>query len=219
MSTDISHATIETNESQVIAINIKWDLITSDETAMLSIYSNDTDDSIVYVSVAVIYDQPYRHTITLTKSPDNGGSVSGDGKYTEGEQVTVTASPNFNYTFNNWSENGNVISYNKTYTFQAQSDRNLCANFTPLISTDDKNIVNSFQMYPNPVSDRITINCGHYDTYNVVITDLLGRIVFVTEVQNEQQIEIDFTAYPTGIYYLTINENQHVIYSNKFIKQ
>ena len=73
---------------------------------------------------------PPTYTISVSASPTNGGSITGGGTYTEGQTCTVSATPNTNYTFNNWTENGNVVSSNASYTFTVNGDRNLVANFT-----------------------------------------------------------------------------------------
>ncbi len=71
-----------------------------------------------------------QYTITTTASPSNGGTVSGNGTYTEGQSCTVVATANANYNFSNWTENGNVVSNSASYTFNVTSNRNLVANFT-----------------------------------------------------------------------------------------
>jgi PKD repeat protein len=69
------------------------------------------------------------HTINLSAAPAGGGSVEGGGTYAHGASVTVTASPNVGYHFENWTEGGSVVSNDSSYTFTATSDRNLVANF------------------------------------------------------------------------------------------
>ena len=70
------------------------------------------------------------YTITATANPSIGGSVDGAGSYTHGTTCTLTATPNTNCTFNNWTENGNVVSTDATYSFTVTGDRILEANFT-----------------------------------------------------------------------------------------
>ena len=73
---------------------------------------------------------PPTYTISVSANPTNGGTVSGGGTYTEGQTCTVMATPNANYTFTNWMENGSVVSTNVTYTFVVNADRNLVASFS-----------------------------------------------------------------------------------------
>ena len=70
------------------------------------------------------------YTITMSANPNNGGIVTGGGTYQQGQSCTVTATANEGYTFNNWTENGNVVSNNASYSFPVTSNRVLVANFT-----------------------------------------------------------------------------------------
>lgn len=71
-----------------------------------------------------------QYTISISANPTNGGSVTGGGIYTEGQSCTVSATPNTNHAFTNWTENGTVISTNANYTFIVTTNRNMVANFT-----------------------------------------------------------------------------------------
>jgi len=70
------------------------------------------------------------YTVTVSANPSNGGSATGGGTFTYGQNCTVTATANTGYTFSNWTENGNVVSSNANYTFTVNSNRTLVANFT-----------------------------------------------------------------------------------------
>ena len=69
-------------------------------------------------------------TINASANPNNGGSVSGGGTYNYGQTCTLSATPNTGYNFINWTENGNPVSNQSSYTFTVTSGRNLVANFT-----------------------------------------------------------------------------------------
>ena len=73
---------------------------------------------------------PQEYTITVSANPTNGGTVTGGGTYQEGQSCTVSATPAANYSFTNWTENGNVVSTNASYTFTVNDTRTLVANFT-----------------------------------------------------------------------------------------
>ena len=57
------------------------------------------------------------------------GTVSGSGNYNNGQTVTVTATPNAGYTFNYWTENGMIVSFDANYAFPFTRSRSLVANF------------------------------------------------------------------------------------------
>ena len=73
--------------------------------------------------------QPQEYTITVSANPTNGGTVTGGGTYQQGQSCTVNATPASGYTFTNWTENGNVVSTNASYTFTVTGSRTLVANF------------------------------------------------------------------------------------------
>ena len=69
------------------------------------------------------------YEITATVTPTEAGSVNGTGTYTHGTQCTLTAMPGEDYTFMYWSEGGNMVSYDATYSFIATGDRSFIAHF------------------------------------------------------------------------------------------
>ncbi len=78
--------------------------------------------------VAVFTDGTYE--IAVTASPSIGGTVTGTGTYGYGVSCTLTAFPNTDFVFDNWTENGTVVSSDASYTFTVTSSRMLTANFT-----------------------------------------------------------------------------------------
>lgn len=68
-------------------------------------------------------------TISLEKTPQNGGTVEGAGTYEQGTQVYVTATPATNYRFSGWYEDENQVSTAATYGFTANFSRTLRAEF------------------------------------------------------------------------------------------
>ncbi len=70
------------------------------------------------------------HLISVKAEPAKGGAVAGNGSVRDGSNSTVSASPNNNYRFKGWYENGNIVSDQKQYTLtNITSDRNLVAKF------------------------------------------------------------------------------------------
>ena len=81
----------------------------------------------------VIFRQP--QTVAAVANPVEGGTVSGGGIYGYGMTCTLTATPNAGYYFLNWTEDGEVVSYDAAYSFTVNDDRNLVANFVEGEST------------------------------------------------------------------------------------
>ena len=68
-------------------------------------------------------------SIEATANPAEGGTVTGQGNYNMDATCTLTATPNEGYVFNNWTENGTVVSTDASYSFTVTCDRTLVANF------------------------------------------------------------------------------------------
>ena len=69
-------------------------------------------------------------TITVQALPAAAGTATGGGTYNPGTNVTVIATPTAGHSFINWTENGNVVSTNASFTFAADGIKTLNANFS-----------------------------------------------------------------------------------------
>ena len=65
------------------------------------------------------------YIVTATPNPWVGTLTSEQ----QGQTCTLRATANTGYTFTNWTENGNVVSTNASYTFTVTGNRTLVANF------------------------------------------------------------------------------------------
>ena len=70
------------------------------------------------------------YVINATSNPAEGGTMSGAGSYQQGQICTMTAAANPGYTFENWTENGTIVSVEANYSFEVTANRTLVANFT-----------------------------------------------------------------------------------------
>jgi hypothetical protein len=70
------------------------------------------------------------YSIATSASPLGGGSAGPGGTANCGSSVTLCASPNAGYSFANWTENGSLACSTLCYTFTANTNRNLVANFS-----------------------------------------------------------------------------------------
>jgi hypothetical protein len=71
----------------------------------------------------------YDYTINVTADPFDGGTVEGGGQYYYGQPITITATANDGYVFQNWSKNGSVVSYLQSYSFSVSDSANYVAHF------------------------------------------------------------------------------------------
>ena len=74
------------------------------------------------------------YTITASADPAEGGSVSGGGNFSQGEECTLTATPNNGYTFANWTKNGSVVSEELSFSFTVTENATYVAHFTQNVS-------------------------------------------------------------------------------------
>ncbi|MDD2370486.1 MAG: Ig-like domain-containing protein [Firmicutes bacterium] len=102
------------------------------------------------------------YTINASVNLTGAGSITGAGTYVQGNNITLYVTANPGYKFINWTEDGNVLSKDASYSFTLGGDRNLVANFiVPVtgITLNSNNITlnakgSSYQCIPtiNPIN-------------------------------------------------------------------
>ncbi len=113
-------------------------IITIDPTASIAdgtivyLAINAIDEDLVAINESVVFMVGANFTLTISAeaNPIDGGSITGAGEYSYGEEVTLTATPDAGYHFVNWSENGyDIPDEDNVYVFNAYEDRHMVANF------------------------------------------------------------------------------------------
>ena len=104
--------------------------------------------------------------ITIVEGTIDDGSASGTFNY--GTSCTVTATPNANYHFVNWTENGATVSTEASYTFTVTSGRDLVANFSA--------------QQPSLVGDVNEDGVISIDDVSVLLSHVLGNISLTGQV-------------------------------------
>ncbi len=96
-------------------------------TATLTVFGYN---KITYIAtIQIVNGGTQQYTINVSANPTVGGTVTGGGTYNQGQSCTVSATANAGYTFQNWTENGTVVSTQANYTFTVSANRTLVANF------------------------------------------------------------------------------------------
>ena len=93
-----------------------------------TVTAEDGTTTATYTIQVTIALQP-TYTVTVSANPAEGGTVSGGGEATEGTKVTVTATPASGYHFVSWTENGETVSQEASYTFTLEANHTLTAIF------------------------------------------------------------------------------------------
>ena len=93
------------------------------------------------------------YTISSTVNPAQGGTISGAGTYSEGETVTIKATPNAGYKFVNWTNAGSIVSSNSSYSFLASENVTYTANFEE--GAEEVILRHSYPFEDGTAADRI----------------------------------------------------------------
>ena len=144
------------NETAVLTANpaIGYDFLNWMETSSRNIVSTSQS-----INITVTGDSSFTanfirtYSISISANPTNGGTISGSGTYMEGSAVNLSATANAGYSFINWTESGNEVSTDAAYSFTANADRTLVANFTgsqSIALTNGWNILSFYVTPPDP---------------------------------------------------------------------
>ena len=125
-----------TSVNNIISEGHYWSETAGNNTRAVSLYFKDNNLTVSGIAygrddgrnVRLVRSIPV-YSIEATPNPAEGGTVTGQGNYNSDATCTLTATPNEGYVFNNWTENGTVVSTDASYSFTVTSDRTLVANF------------------------------------------------------------------------------------------
>jgi Divergent InlB B-repeat domain len=109
--------------------------------------------------------------VAASANPSNAGVITGAGTFASGAQVTVIATPFPGFVFNEWTENGNVVSTSASYTFTLSADRNLVANFSA------NNTFYTITLEASPANGGFVVGSGSY---------LSGTLATVSAIPNRK---------------------------------
>ena len=142
---------------------------------------------------------PKSYAVSVTVNPAQSGTIAGTGVYSYGQTCTLVATPNTGYVFDNWTENGHVVSAEATYEFVVAGNCNLVANFT----------LESYEISAsaNPTIGGSVSGAGTYlygQTCTLVATPTTGY-TFVNWTENGQSVSTDVT------YEFTVTGNRNLV--------
>jgi hypothetical protein len=171
--------------------------------------------------------------ITANTNPIEAGQITGTGYYYPDQIAELVATSNDNWSFINWTENGEIISEEYQLSFNVTEDRSLTANFTLItdIYDDDGFELQTFlsQPYPNPFNPTTTFRFGisNLSEVSLFVMDITGKIVekiLISKTMNKGVFEQRFNAtnLSSGVYfyYFEVNgitDNRKYFERGKFI--
>jgi uncharacterized repeat protein (TIGR02543 family) len=98
------------------------------------IINQNMDLTATFAATATMY------SITANTDANGGGTVTGGGIYAKDSTVTLTATPNENYEFVNWTDMNNNVESNSTFTFTATKAITWTAHFKNNAVTNKYNV-------------------------------------------------------------------------------
>ena len=140
--------------------------------------------------------------IMASADPVEAASISGIGTYNYGDEVTLIFDRNEDWAFQNWTENGDVVSEEMTYTFIATENRNLVANFLYTEGIGENSI--AAKVYPNPTKGEVMVESEGLS--HVRIVNAYGQTVYNADLEGDQ-VRIDLSQMGKGIYMMHIETN------------
>ena len=153
--------------------------------------------------------------ITASVEPAEGGTAAGNGTYNYGDEVTIYVETYEDWAFRNWTENGIVVSEEKTFTFTATENRHFVANLEYTEGIGEQS-GNKTLIYPNPVNDKLTVEAqeaiGTVEIYN-----LMGAMVY-SQKNCTNKVEINTADLQSGIYFIRLT-NDRVSETRRFVKE
>ena len=91
-----------------------------------------------------------------------------------------------------------------------------------LLSTEEiKSTVQPFTIiHQNPVNGILEVQVNGTNNYSIVVVNLLGEIVYRSDVNSDSYFEVDMTAFTNGLYLLRVQDiNNNEVVTSKIIKQ
>jgi len=128
-----------------------------------------------------------------------------------------------------WFSNGNVIPGATNYYFLAPGSGNYNVVTTDLNGCEVEAVIYDViagvssliagadvSVFPNPVKNELTIQCGFHDPYNFSIYNATGENVFARKGNGKDLV--DCRSFPSGIYYVVISGKEEIL-RIKFVKE
>lgn len=140
-------------------------------------------------------------TIKADVFPDNAGIIEGMGNYAYGQTATLTAFPNDNYEFVEWTEDGAFVSNQSSITFTVTQDRYLEAHFGYYDGISEPK--HKVSIFPNPTSGIFTV-AGVTADCEMKLLNANGELCLSTKSNGDSMFDIRH--YPSGIYFFVVKD-------------
>ncbi len=112
-----------------------------------------------------------------------------------------------------------IMIYNRAInTAEIDSIFNLTASLAPVTGLNQI-IETEINIYPNPTNDVIQIELPIFDSYQITVMDMTGRIVYNIRNLNTDTYKLDAKNWSSGMYNINITNSKGELTSKKIVKQ
>ena len=123
------------------------------------------------------------------------------------------------WPYNFYSHNFNVVEMCYTVTSEynnCESDpsNEVCFHLESIDEIGE----NEVSLYPNPASNYITLTSIHKIT-RITLTNYIGQIVYVEDVNGDSRVELNTNSYPAGVYLVKIETESGVVTKRIIIRR
>ena len=122
------------------------------------------------------------YTVSVSSKPLTGGVTTGGGIFNSGSLVTVNATPNVGYTFNNWTEGLVVVSTDANYQFTILGNKILVANYSPTAFKVD--------VSSSPLAGGITTGGGTFNSGSTVTVTAKANPGYILDIWKEGSVNL-----------------------------
>ena len=155
-------------------------------------------------------------SVTVDVSPLNSGYVIGTGLYHLNDVVTLRATPFDGYSFSDWTNDNMLLSNNLEYSFIAENDVHLIANFQEEAKIEQYGD-ELFRVYPNPAKESVTIEGDNIICFSIYSS--IGEEILHQKAKGTNTTTIDISDFPNGIYVLRVKTNNGYGYKKLVISK
>jgi hypothetical protein len=154
-------------------------------------------------------------TTNLPKLFDSAATAWGKISLNLSSILTINNNNKFMLRIKFSAPNTGTSGNNRFDNLTVEGDTNVLATGISEIESS----TNGYQLYPNPSSEQIYISCPNTNVQNIVITNIMGQVVFVSEQFDSFSAPLDISKFTNGIYFVRVcdktGENKATL---KFVK-
>ena len=158
----------------------------------------------LFRSTQTVWDSTYR--VRMTIEPENAGTVTGVDSYFHGTTASLSAIPDTNYRFDHWEVNRQPTTTDSILNLGMVRPMYVTAHFTKIAAVNNVTDI-KLKVFPNPFSNKLTIENMPKGSRWVKIYDTTGKLISSQNITEPNFIELNTALLPAGVYFVTVGNN------------